>query len=162
MAITPLDFGTRFLQERFALVGVSRSPRDFSRVVLRALLEHGRDVVPVNPHAAELEGRVCFARVQDVQPPVHAALLMTPPARTEEAVRDCLAAGVRHVWLHRGAGPGSATPEAIALCRANGIEPIADLCPFMALEHAGWMHRLHAFFRRSAHRVIVPGGHSAQ
>ncbi len=151
---TKLDLGRTFLNDRIALVGVSRSAQDFSRMVLRALLERGRDVVPVNPALGEVEGRRCFARVQDVQPPVVGALLLTPPARTEEAVRDCLAAGVRRVWMHRGGGPGSATPEAVALCRASGIEPITDLCPFMALEDAGWFHKVHRMFRRSAHQPV--------
>jgi uncharacterized protein len=132
---------------RVALVGVSRDPRGFSRAVMRELLRRGYDVVPVNPALAEAEGRRCLARVQDAAPPVEGALLLTPSARTEEAVRDCIAAGVRQVWMHRGVGAGSASPEAVALCRSHGVEPVTDLCPFMALPGAGWFHRAHAFLR---------------
>jgi predicted CoA-binding protein len=149
-----IDAGRAFLARgRFALVGASRDEKDFSRYVMRELVARGLDVVPVNPALAEADGRRGFARVQDVTPPVDAALLMTPSARTADAVRDCLAAGVRHVWMHRGGGPGSASPEAVALCRAAGIEPIVDLCPMMALEHAGWFHRLHGRLR-GAHRRV--------
>lgn len=149
---TRLDLGRTFLNDRIALVGVSRSEQDFSRMVLRALVARGHDVVPVNPALGEVEGRRCFARVQDIQPPVLGALLLTPRPRTADAVRDCLAAGVRRVWMHRGGGPGAATPEAVALCRASGIEPITELCPFMALDDAGWLHKLHRLLRRSAHQ----------
>ncbi len=31
----------------------------------------------------------CYARVQDIQPPVDGALLMTKPENTEEVVADC-------------------------------------------------------------------------
>ena len=55
----------------------------------------GYDVVPVHPTLKQAEGRTCFARVQDVSPPVEAALLMTPPAVTEQVVRDCAEAGVK-------------------------------------------------------------------
>jgi predicted CoA-binding protein len=138
---------------RIAVVGVSRNEKDFSRMVLRELARRGLDVVPVNPALAEAEGRRCFARVQDVAPPADAALLLTPPARTEAVLRDCLAAGVRRVWLHQGAGPGAATPAALSLCAAAGIEAVHGLCPFMALPDAGFPHRVHHFFRRALARA---------
>jgi predicted CoA-binding protein len=137
---------------RLAVVGVSRNQKDFSRVLLRELLGRGFDAVPVNPAAAEVEGRPCYARVQDVSPPVDFALLLTPPHLTEQAVRDCLQAGVRRVWMHRGAGGGAASPAAVRLCRANGVALVSDLCPFMVLPRAGWFHRAHAFLRTHAPR----------
>jgi predicted CoA-binding protein len=91
---------------------------------------------------------VCRARVQDVSPPPEAALLMTPPAVTEQVVRDCAEAGVKRVWMHRGGGAGAASEAAIAFCDANGIAVVRDLCPFMALPGASFPHRLHGFFRR--------------
>ncbi len=138
---------------RIAVVGVSRNEKDFSRAVLRELLRRGLDVVPVNPALADAEGRRCFARVQDVSPPADAALLMTPPTRTEAVLRDCLAAGIRRVWLHRGAGAGAATPAALALCAESGIAVVQGLCPFMALPDAGFPHRVHHFLRRRLARA---------
>ncbi|MBI5067399.1 MAG: CoA-binding protein [Deltaproteobacteria bacterium] len=142
------DRARAFLElNRIALVGVSRDPRDFSRVVLRELLQRGLDPVPVNPTLAEAEGRRCWARIGEIAPPVKGALLLTPPAQSAEVVRACLEAGVRELWLHRGAGAGAATPEALRVAREAGVEPVTDLCPFMALEGAGWLHRAHALFR---------------
>jgi uncharacterized protein len=137
---------------RIAVAGVSRSEGDFSRMVLRELARRGHDVVAVNPVLAEVDGRRCFPRIQDVEPPPDAALLLTPRARAEEVVRDCLAAGVRRVWFHRGGGPGAASDAALALCRASGIEVVRDLCPFMALPDAAFPHRLHGFLRRALAR----------
>jgi predicted CoA-binding protein len=145
-----LERAREFLNSRrIAFVGLSRGESDFSRLIFRELARRGHDVVPVNPAMREAEGRACFARVADVRPPPDAALLMTPPSRTDEAVRDCIAAGVRRVWLHRGGGQGSATPSAIALCEASGVEVVDGLCPFMALPDAAWPHRLHGFLRRT-------------
>ncbi len=144
-----LESAREFLRaKRIAIAGVSRNPKDFSRMLLRELARRGLDVVPVNPAVQEAEGRPCFPSVKDVRPPADAVLLMTPPARTEAVVRDCIAGGVRWVWFHRGAGPGAATEEAIALCAASGIRIVKDLCPFMALPDAGVPHRVHGFFRR--------------
>jgi predicted CoA-binding protein len=140
-------------QRRLALVGVARDPKDFTRNVLRELVRRGHDVVPVNPAAggAELDGRRAFARLRDVTPPVDGALFFTAPGRTAAAVEDALAGGVRRLWFHRGGGPGASSPEALAVARAAGVEPITTLCPYMALPGAGWFHRLHAFLRGHRH-----------
>ena len=151
MRPSSLEAARAFLgARRIAVVGVSRSEKDFSRYVFRELARRGLDVVPVNPALAAAEGRRGFARVQDVSPPADAALLMTPPGQTEPVLRDCLAAGIRRVWLHRGGGAGSATPAALAFCAASGIDVVQGLCPLMALPGTAFPHRLHHFFRRLA------------
>jgi uncharacterized protein len=137
---------------RIAIVGVSRTYKDFSRELLRALARRGYDVVPVNPAAGEVEGRRCFASVRDVSPPPDAALVLTPPSAAEAVVCDCIAAGVRALWFHRGAGAGSASPAALALCAERGLLAVRDLCPFMALPGAAFPHRLHGFLRRKLAR----------
>ena len=147
-APSTLEEARRFLgAKRIAFVGLSRNPKDFSRGVLRALVERGYDVVGVHPEPPAGDGVSWFARVQDVSPPAEAALVMTSPGQTERVLRDCAAAGVRRVWLHRGAGAGAASPNALAFCKEHGIEAVHGLCPFMALPGAGFGHRVHAFFR---------------
>lgn len=144
-----LDRARAFLAaKRIAIVGVSRNEKDFSRLVFREFLRRGYDAVPVNPALAEVDGRRAYAGFSDIAPPVDAALLLTPPSATDAVVRDAIRAGVRKVWLHRGAGAGSGTPAALALCEANGIEPVHDLCPFMAWPEVALPHRVHGFFRR--------------
>jgi predicted CoA-binding protein len=136
---------------RLALVGVSRNARDFSRALLRELLCRGYDVVPVNPTATEIEGRRCYATVAEVDPPVEGALLMTPPAQGPAAVQDCVRAGVRRIWFHRGVGPGAASPAALRMCAEAGMEVVPGECPFMFLPQTGLVHRIHGFFRRHGH-----------
>ena len=145
----PLDRARAFLAaKRIAVVGVSRNEKDFSRAVFRELLRRGHDVVPVNPALTEVEGRRAWAAVSQIAPPVEAVLVLTPPSATVAVVRDAIRASVRKVWLHRGAGAGSGTPEALAVCEADGVEAVHDLCPFMAFPDAGLLHRAHGFFRR--------------
>jgi uncharacterized protein len=126
---------------RLAAVGVSRDPRDFSRTVLAELSRRGYDVVPVNPSGGFIR------RVQDIVPPVEAALLMTPPAVTIEVVKDCAEAGVHHVWMHQGIGRGAASPAAIAFCQAHGISVVSGACPLMYLPETGFVHRTHRWCR---------------
>jgi hypothetical protein len=135
-------------QKRIAVIGVSHEPKEFSRILFRELSGRGYDVVPVNPAAREIEGRRCFARVQDIDAPVDGALLMTSPAVTEAIVRDCAEAGIRRVWMYRGAGKGAVSRDAIRFCESTGISVIDGECPFMFLKDAGWVHKTHGVIRR--------------
>jgi predicted CoA-binding protein len=139
------DFLSR---RRLAVVGVSSDPKDFSRTLYRELLDRGYDLVPVNPKAAEVEGRTTVPSLRELPAPVEGALVMTPPSATAGVVRDAAAAGIPRVWLHRGAGQGAVTDEALALCREHGIACVPGECPFMFLPQSGWVHRVHALFRR--------------
>ena len=115
---------------RLAVVGVSRDPRDFSRAVVAELTRRGYDVVPVNPIGGDGRDGIPFVRrLQDIVPPVKAALLMTPPAVTTEVVKDCAEAGIRHVWMHQGMGRGAASPAAISVLRDHDISVITRRVP---------------------------------
>lgn len=147
--MTRLEQIQDFLElNRFAFVGVSRQPTDFSRQLFREFLARGYQAVPVNPDAGEIEGQACFARLREVQPPVEGVLFMTAPAVTDTLVRDCPDAGIKMVWMFRGVGAGSASGDAIRFCESQGIPVIAGECPFMFLPGGAWFHRLHGFVRR--------------
>jgi uncharacterized protein len=146
-------------RRRLAMVGVSRDPRDFSRAVFAELKRRGYDVVPVNPLGGTVDGIACVWRVQDIDPPAEAAILMTPPDVTERVVGDCAEAGIRQVWMHRGMGTGAASPAAIEYCHANGIAVVTDACPFMYLPQTGFVHRAHRWCRQALHggaRTALP------
>ena len=130
---------------RIALVGASRDPKDFSRYLFQEMHRKGYDMVPVNPSANELDGKPCFARVQDIQPPVDAALVMTAARNTEQVVRDCAEAGIHYVWMHRSGGPGAVSPEAVHFCLKQGIHLVEGHCPLMFLPHTPFFHRVHGF-----------------
>lgn len=135
-------------QNRIAMVGISRDPANFSVSVFRELCRRGYDVVPVNPNTAEVQGRRCFARIQDVQPAVKAALLMTSPEVTETVVRDCAEAGVRKLWMHRAGGKGAVSQKAVAFCEEQGMQVVPGECPLMLLPGTAGVHRLHGHIRK--------------
>jgi uncharacterized protein len=142
---------SRFLGlSRFAAVGLSKKPQDFTRKLMGCLVESGYEVVPVNPTVKEIDGRECFATVRDVRPPVTAALLLTSPAATEQVVRDCAASGVSLIWMYRASGAGAVSEVAVQYCHEHGMSVIAGECPLMFLPHTGFVHRVHGFFRRIA------------
>ena len=137
-------------QKRFAFVGVSRKPKDFSRAVFREFRDRGYEPIPVHPHAREIEGLQCYPRFQDIQPPVDSLLLMTTPSVTGVLVRQAAEAGIKRIWMHKGGGAGSVNPEAVQFCQANGIAVIPGACPLMFLSHPALIHRVHAFFKKLA------------
>jgi uncharacterized protein len=149
-------------QKRIAIVGISREPGSFSATLFKELRHRGYDVVPVNPNASEVLELNCFARVQDIQPPVDGAMLMTSPAATEEVVSDCAMAGIRRVWMFRAAGQGAVSSKAIRFCEQKGIEVIPGECPFMFLRHASAIHRLHGLIRKVTGRYPGRGQGSSR
>jgi predicted CoA-binding protein len=149
--MTTLDAIQSCLQRpRLAFVGLSTHAQDFSRAVFEDLVERGYDVVPVNPKAERIADREAFARVQDVPDPVGWVLVMTPPAAAAAVVDDAHAAGVDHVWLHRGVGQGAVSDDAVALARQHGMTLVSGECPLMFLGKPGFPHNVHAFFKKVA------------
>jgi len=134
-------------QNRFAMVGLSRHAKDFSAMLFQEFVRRGYDVLPVNPNAKEILGHACFARVQDIQPPVEAALLMTSPQVTEAVVPDCAAAGIRQIWMYGIGGKGAVSAKALAFCQERGIEVIPGECPFMFFPNNGF-HLLHGLWNK--------------
>jgi uncharacterized protein len=144
-------------QKRIAIIGISRNPADFSVKLFEELCRRGYDMIPVNPGAQQICGRRCFARVQDIHPPVEAVLLMTSPNLTETIVRDCAAIGIPRVWMYRAGGRGSVSQEAVAFCHEQGMRVVPGQCPLMFLPGAGMLHRLHGFVRKLTGRYPQRG-----
>jgi predicted CoA-binding protein len=147
---TQADIDEFLKQKRFAFVGVSRQARDFSRALFREFRNKGYEPVPVHPQAVEIEGARCFARVQDIQPPVDAALLMTPASVSGTVAADCVAAGLSLVWFYQAAGSGASSGSAIDQCLASGLRVIPGECPMMFLPGTGAIHRFHGWIRKIA------------
>jgi len=133
---------------RIAVIGASDRKDSFARTIDQALVDHGYEVLPVNPRLTELDGRPCYASITDVPGPVDGAIVMVGPEHAAQAVEDVADAGVLKVWLFKGVGaPGAASPEAIAACERHGLETVAGACPLMFLEPVGAVHRIHRSVR---------------
>ena len=125
-------------QKRFAMVGVSRQPKDFSRALFREFQTRHYQPVPVHPDVTEIEGVRCFAHLRDIQPPVDSVLLMTSPTVTDVVVRECVEASsgfgstAAQVGAHSPRAPNRcARPTGSARSRAS-----APLCSWTA--HPGF------------------------
>ena len=121
-------------QKRIAVAGVSRNKRSHpvGNLIYDRLKKTGHEVFPVNPQMQTFEGDPCYPQVQAIPGGVDAVVVITRPETTERIVRDCSAAGVRRVWMHRSlAGGSSVSPKAVEYCEQHDINVIAGGCPMM-------------------------------
>jgi len=106
---------------RFAVVGASNDLQKYGAKVFRCYLQHDRDVIPVHPREATIQGHATAPSLRELPHPVDAVSVITPPAVTEQVVEDAIAAGVRFVWMQ----PGAESDAAIAAARDAGLRVIA-------------------------------------
>jgi predicted CoA-binding protein len=135
-------------QRRVAIVGASRDPRQLSYVLWQELRQRRYEAVPVNPATAELDGQTCYPSVDAIDPPVQAALIMTPASAAADVVDACAAAGIRHVWLYGGLGGGSVSEDAVERARAHEMNAVVGHCPYMFLPGTPLPHAIHGMVKK--------------
>jgi len=116
------DLSAFFASPAFGVAGASTNREKFGNKVLRCYQQNKRKVYGVNPRSTEIEGAPCVANLQDLPDDVLSISVITPPAVTEQVVRDAIAKGIRNIWLQ----PGAESPLAIEECRKHGVNLIAD------------------------------------
>jgi uncharacterized protein len=138
------DAATAFLaNKRVAVTGVSRTPKGHgSNLVYQRLRQRGYDVFAVNPNASEVEGDRCYPNLSSIPGGVDAVVIGTRPDTAEDTMHECAELGIKHVWMHRGPGTGSVSPEATDYGRQHGIMVIDGGCPLMFRPTADMGHRL--------------------
>ena len=113
----------RFLKgSSFAVVGASRDRSKYGNKVLRAYLQKGMTVFPVNPTAGEVEGLKAYPNLTSLPQTVDGISIVTPPHVTEEAVEEACRLGIKHIWMQ----PGAESKTAIDRAKACGAEVIAE------------------------------------
>lgn len=115
----------------YAVVGASSDRDKYGNKVLRAYLQRGMEVYPINPRAEQIEGLKAYPSLAAVPAQVRAISVITPPAITEQVVEAAAAAGVRLVWMQ----PGAESELAVAKAEALGMEVIAGRPCFLVVAH---------------------------
>jgi uncharacterized protein len=105
----------------FAVVGASVDRSKYGNKVLRCYQQHGKEVYPINPRAAEVEGLRAYPSLGSLPVKPKAISVITPPAITEQVVREAAAAGVAHIWMQ----PGAESDAAIRTAESLGMSVIA-------------------------------------
>ncbi len=111
-----------------AVIGASSDRRKFGNRAVRAYLDEGYQVVPINLHEQEIEGLKAYRSVLDVPGPIDMASFYVPPEVGERVIAEVAARQIPEVWLN----PGSESDELIARARALSIRPIVA-CSIIAI-----------------------------
>jgi len=124
-------------QEKIAVVGVSDQRETGCNLAYRKFKEAGYFVSAVNPRLTSFEGDPCYPDLKSIPEKPEAVFILTNPKVSEQIVQQCVDLGIKQVWMHclMGTRPGlaanmtSVSPEAVRMCRENGITVIPGSCP---------------------------------
>ncbi len=111
-------------QKSFAVAGSFKDESRYAYRVLKTLVDRGHDVYPVSLSLDEVEGRKIYRSVKDLPIAVDVISIVTPPAASEQIVKQCIEKGIKRVWFQ----PGAESEEAVRMCIDNGIDVIHGLC----------------------------------
>ena len=129
-------------QKKIAVVGVSDKRETGCNMAYQKFKENGYQVYAVNPRISIYDGDACYADLKSIPAKPDAVFILANPKVTEEIVVQCVALGIKHVWMHcmmgvkpnLAAGLTSVSQSAVELCQANGIAVIPGSCPNQFLQ----------------------------
>lgn len=124
-------------QKTIAVVGVSDKRETGCNANYDRFKSAGYKVYPINPRIQQFKGEPCYPNLKSLPEKPDAVFILASPRVTDQIVKECVDLGVKHVWMHClmgtkpgvGAGSSSVSPQAVELCRQNGISVIPGSCP---------------------------------
>jgi predicted CoA-binding protein len=117
---------------RIAMVGASPNPMRPSHGVMRYLLDHGYDVVPINPNVDSVLGRPAFATLEEAVAATGAFDLVDVfrrPEHTPDIAQAAVDTGSGALWLQLGV----VNWDAARIASEAGLPVVMDRCT--AIEH---------------------------
>jgi uncharacterized protein len=94
-----------------AIIGASTDRAKFGNKAVRAFLQRGYTVFPVNPKEPQVEGLPAFKSIADVPARPHLVSVYLPPPVLLKVLPDIAAKGCDELWLN----PGTESAEVVAL-----------------------------------------------
>lgn len=124
-------------QRKIAVVGVSDKRDTGCNSNYQKFKNTGYQVYAINPHIQTFHGDPCYPNLRSLPEKPDAVFVLASPRVTDQVVQECVDLGIKHVWMHclmgvkpgLGVGSSSVSPEAVELCRKNGIAVIPGTCP---------------------------------
>jgi uncharacterized protein len=130
--VTDINTLRRILLEykRVAVVGLSADWSRPSYFAAKYLLDHGFDIVPVNPKYEEILGQKCYPDLKSIPEPVDIVDLFQKTERVPAFVDEAISIKAKLVWMQLGI----INEEAAQKARDAGLEVVMDKC--MKIEYA--------------------------
>ena len=112
-----------------AVVGLSPNPDRPSHEVASYLKDHGYEIIPVNPAAAEVLGKKCYPDLRAIPKPVEVVDIFRRSEFVGPIVEEAIAIKAKVVWMQDGV----VNEEAATRARQAGLQVVMDAC--MKREH---------------------------
>ena len=107
-----------------AVVGISDNPERPSNFVARFFIEHGYNVIPVNPKLEEWDGIKCYPDLLSIQEPVDVVDIFRRPEAIPPIVDEAIKIKAKVVWMQQGI----VNEDAAACARKAGLVVVMDKC----------------------------------
>jgi uncharacterized protein len=120
-----------FQLKNIAVVGLSKNEEKPSHQVPKYLIEHGYNVIPVNPTVTEVLGRECYPSVADINERIDVVDVFRKSEDIPAVIDDVLKKkdGIKVFWMQLGIYNEDAERKA----KENGIDVVYNRC--MMEEH---------------------------
>ncbi|MDY7082423.1 MAG: CoA-binding protein [Halobacteria archaeon] len=116
--------------ENVAVVGCSTTRGKEAHDIPQYLIDHGYNVIPVNPYADEIFGREAYDSLSDVEEEIDIVDIFRPSEEVADIVDEALERDdVKVIWTQ----VGIRDPEATKKAEEAGLEVVEDKC--MKVEH---------------------------
>jgi predicted CoA-binding protein len=103
-----------------AVIGASNNRKKFGNKAVRAYMQQGYIVYPINPKESKIEGLVAFKTIRDVPKPLQRVSVYLPPQVVMSVLPDVAAMGCQELWLN----PGADSDEVLAEANRLGLNVI--------------------------------------
>ena len=116
--------------KNIAVVGMSKNEDKAAHYVPKYLIDHGYNVVPVNPTAAEILGRKSYLTVSSIQDRIDIVDVFRPSEDLPGVVENALKKeGIKVIWMQEGIY----SKEAEKIAKEKNISVVYNRC--MMAEH---------------------------
>ncbi len=112
-----------------AIVGLSAKWHRPSYFVAKYLLDHGFNVIPVNPNYTEVLGQKCYPDLASIPRPIDIVDLFQRPQTAPDYARQAIAIGAGALWLQLGV----TSDEAHRIAQDADLEFVENRC--LKIEH---------------------------
>jgi uncharacterized protein len=127
---SPLDIQRILKFRNIAVVGMSKNEEKPAHFVPKYLIDHGYNVIPVNPTVNEILGRKSYPTVSGIPENVDVVDIFRRSEDVPAVVNDAITKkGLKVIWMQSGIYNEEAERKAIE----NGIEVVFNRC--MMVEH---------------------------
>jgi uncharacterized protein len=110
--------------KNIAVVGLSPNAARPSHGVSAALQGFGYIIIPVHPAVKEVLGVKAYARLADIEGPIDLVDVFRQPQFVSGIVDECIALGIKAIWLQDGVIDEAAAARA----RAAGMFVVMNRC----------------------------------